>query len=127
VSEWTTVEHALSYLSRADAIPHRREGEAALIEQLPANARRVLDLGTGDGRLLALVKLARPGGTGVALDFSPTMLEKAREHFVDDETVRVVEHDLGQPLPNLGGTFDAIVSCFAIHHLEDGRKRELYE
>jgi tRNA (cmo5U34)-methyltransferase len=127
VSEWTTVEHALSYLSRADVIPHRTEGEAALIEQLPANARRVLDLGTGDGRLLALVKLARPGGTGVALDFSPTMLEKAREHFVDDETVRVVEHDLGQPLPNLGGTFDAIVSCFAIHHLENGRKRELYE
>jgi tRNA (cmo5U34)-methyltransferase len=61
LSEWTTVEHALSYLSRADAIPHRTEGEAALIEQLPTSARRVLDLGTGDGRLLALVKLARPG------------------------------------------------------------------
>ena len=95
MSEWTTVEHALSYLSRADAIPHRTEGEAALIEQLPKSARRVLDLGTGDGRLLALVKLARPGGIGVALDFSPTMLEKAREHFADDERVRVAEHDLG--------------------------------
>jgi tRNA (cmo5U34)-methyltransferase len=55
------------------------------------------------------------------------MLEKAREHFADDEPVRVVEHDLGQPLPNLGGTFDVVASCFAIHHLEDGRKRELYE
>ena len=125
--EWTTVEHALYYLSRADAIPHRAEGEAALIEQLPANARRVLDLGAGDGRLLSLVKLARPGGTGVVLDFSPTMLEKAREHFADDESVQVVEHDLGQPLPNLGSSFDVVVSCFAIHHLEDGRKRELYE
>jgi len=127
VSEWTTVEHALYYLSRADAIPHRTEGEAALIEQLPANVRRVLDLGAGDGRLLALVKLAWHGGAGVVLDFSPTMLEKAREHFADDESVRVVEHDLGQPLPNLGGSFDVVVSCFAIHHLEDGRKRELYE
>jgi tRNA (cmo5U34)-methyltransferase len=127
VSEWTTGEHALYYLSRADEIPHRAEGEAALIEQLPANARRVLDLGAGDGRLLALVKLARPGGTGVVLDFSPTMLGKARERFADDESVRVVEHDLGQPLPNLGGSFDVVVSCFAIHHLENGRKRELYE
>ena len=127
MSEWTTGEHALYYLSRADEIPHRTEGEAALVEQLPANVRRVLDLGAGDGRLLALVKLARPGDAGVVLDFSPTMLEKAREHFADDESVRVVEHDLGQPLPNLGGSFDVVVSCFAIHHLEDGRKRELYE
>jgi trans-aconitate methyltransferase len=66
VSEWTTVEHALYYLSRADAIPHRTEGEAALVEQLPANVRRVLDLGAGDGRLLALVKLAWPGCVGIA-------------------------------------------------------------
>nr|MDQ3303103.1 methyltransferase [Actinomycetota bacterium] len=74
MSEWSTVEHALYYLSRADEIPHRTEGEATLIEQLPAKTRRVLDLGTGDGRLLGLVKLARPGCAGVALDFSPTML-----------------------------------------------------
>ena len=77
--EWKSAEHALSYLSRADAIPHRTEGEAALIEQLPENVSRVLDLGTGDGRLLGLVKLYRPEATGVALDFSPTMLDKARE------------------------------------------------
>jgi SAM-dependent methyltransferase len=127
VSEWSTVEHALYYLSRADEIPHRTEGEAAFIEQLPAKTRRVLDLGTGDGRLLGLVKLARPGCAGVALDFSPTMLEKVCERFAGDESVRVVEHDLGKPLPDLGGTFDTVVSCYAIHHLEDRRKRELYE
>jgi SAM-dependent methyltransferase len=98
-----------------------------LIEQLSTNTRRVLDLGTGDGRLLALVKLARPGCTGVALDFSPNMLEKARERFAGDELVRVVKHDLGKLLPDLGGLFDAVASCFAIHHLEDERKRELYE
>ena len=57
MDEWKSVEHALSYLSREDAIPHRTEGEAALIEQLPENFRRLLDLGTGDGRLLGLVKL----------------------------------------------------------------------
>ena len=41
--------------------------------------------------------------------------------------MRVVEQDLGKHLPDLGGRFDAIVSCFAIHHLEAERKRELYE
>ena len=119
-------EHALSYPSRAASIPHRAEGKAALIEQLPAGIHRVLDLGTGDGRLLGLVKPAYPECTGVALGFSPPMLEKARQRFADDRTVRVVEHDLGKPLPDLG-LFDTIVSCFAIHHLEHERKRELYE
>ena len=81
MGERKSVEHALEYLSRAGSIPHRTEGEAALIEQLPENVSRVLDLGTGDGRLLGLVKLYRAEATGVALDFSPTMLDKARERF----------------------------------------------
>ncbi len=125
VNQWTTAEHALSYLAKADQIPHRTEGEAVLLEYVPKDATRILDLGTGDGRLPALLKIDRLQATGIALDFSPTMLQAARARFAHDPSIEVVEHNLDQPLPDLGN-FDAVVSSFAIHHCTDERKRSLY-
>jgi len=124
-NEWMTPERVLSYLDRADGFPHRAEGESVLLEYVPDGARRVLDLGTGDGRLLALLKQGRPGIVGVGVDFSEVMLDAARERFAGDQRVELVQHDLSEPLPALG-RFDAVISSFAIHHLEHDRKRSLY-
>ena len=74
-----------------------------------------------------MVKRTRPDVTAVALDFSETMLSRLRTHFAADTSVRVLAHDLEQPLPASLGTFDAIVSSFAIHHLPHERKRALYQ
>ena len=123
--EWKDVDHALAYLARADTIPHRTEGEAVLIEEVSPDCARILDLGTGDGRLLALLLLRCPDAKGIALDFSPAMIDRANDRFRGDDRVRVIEHDLGQPLPDLG-THDAVCSSFAIHHVSDERKRSLY-
>ena len=130
VNLWTSTAHAQDYLERAESISHRNEGEAALLEFIPRCTRRVLDLGTGDGHLLALVRdeLARqqqPGSEGVAVDFSPAMLEAARKRFAGDASVSVIAHNMDEPLPALG-KFDAVISCFAIHHLVHERKRALY-
>jgi tRNA (cmo5U34)-methyltransferase len=125
VNLWDTPEHALDYLKRADSIPHRTEGEAVLLDCLLQPLGRALDLGSGAGRLLSLVKLARPEAEAVAVDFSPTMLGQLRDRFGADPKVEIVEHDLDQPLPPLGA-FDAVVSSFAIHHVRHERKRSLY-
>ena len=126
VNLWTSDEHVRDYLERADLISHRGEGEAALLEFIPRATRRILDLGTGDGRLLALVRSQHPESEAVALDFSPAMLQSARARFAENSRVTVTGHDMDSPLPELG-RFDAVISSFAIHHLVHERKRALYE
>jgi SAM-dependent methyltransferase len=126
VNLWQSPDHALEYLAKADTIPHRTDGERVLLECLPVSLGRVLDLGSGDGRLLGLVTLARPGVLAVAVDFSPPMLDRLRKRFRGD-AVEVVVHDLDDPLPGSLGVFDAVVSSFAIHHLTHARKRALFK
>lgn len=125
VNLWASTEHALDYLKQADSIPHRTEGEAALLDCVPTSVRRILDLGSGDGRLLRLLKIDRPTSSAFAVDFSPVMLKALRASFAADPSVTVVEHNLDEPLPDLG-RFGAVVSSFAIHHLVHPRKRSLY-
>jgi tRNA (cmo5U34)-methyltransferase len=130
INLWTSTNHAHQYLERADALSHRGEADSALLEFIPNTARRILDLGTGDGRLLALLKLAllKEGvheTEAIALDFSPAMIEAARKRFAGDSSVTVVTHNLDRRLPALG-KFDAIISSIAIHHVVHERKRELY-
>jgi tRNA (cmo5U34)-methyltransferase len=129
VNLWSSRQHVADYLQRADSISHRREGEATLLEFIPAQARRILDLGTGDGRLLGLVwnelQPNRLDLEAVALDFSPAMLEAVRQRFVSESRVKVIEHNLDDRLPAFA-KFDAVISSFAIHHLVDQRKKLLY-
>jgi tRNA (cmo5U34)-methyltransferase len=125
VNLWTSSEHALNYLAIADAIPHRVEGEGVLLYHVPKTVRRILDLGTGSGRLLSLLKIERPQAECIGLDFSPAMLAAAQEQFANDGSVHIQAHNLDEPLPELG-QFDAVVSSFAIHHLNHDRKRSLY-
>jgi SAM-dependent methyltransferase len=125
MSEWKSRDHALTYLSWADQFPHRTEGEVVLLETVPREVHRILDVGAGDGRLLSLLRMERPHAQGVALDFSPDMLAAAGARFAGDPLIELVDHDLELPLPDLGN-FDVVISSLAIHHLHHERKFSLY-
>ena len=124
-NEYLTPEHALAYLAKADSIPHRSEGEAVLLTFVPRDAQRILDLGTGDGRLISLLHAHCPNAKLTGLDSSPTMIAAASARFNVDPRVEIRQHDLNCSLL-CGLRFDVVVSSFAIHHCPDARKRTLY-
>ena len=131
---WKDRQVASAFLDeRSLLIPDRERQLEVLLRCLrfaPRAPRRVLDLGCGDAILLATVLEAFPEATGIALDFSPLMLEQARARLARfGARARIVEADLGTSAwpTSLNEPFDAIISGFAIHHLADARKRALYQ
>ncbi len=130
---WKQRDVAAAFLNeRSLLIPDRqRQLEVALrvMRFAPREPRRILDLGCGDAIILATALEAFPQATGVALDFSPLMLEQARKRLAKfGDRATTVEADLASLgwLEAVEEKFDAVLSGFAIHHLTHERKRNLY-
>lgn len=127
--EWSDPNKSSYYLNRVKTYPNRSPGEAVLLGSIPETAKRILDIGSGDGRMIKLIKenfRDRLDIEFTALDISPTMLEGLENNFKNDSSVKIIKHDLDNPLPDLD-YFDTIVSSFVIHHLRHKRKFSLYE
>ncbi len=95
--------------------------------------RSFLDLGCGDGILSSRILSEYPGAEGVLLDFSASMLEKARLNpGLESANLDFVRADFASPdWPSMAAgpamkTFDLIVSGYAIHHQDAGVKRSIY-
>lgn len=120
---WRDSGRVADYLARE--IPHRDVAEAMLLQALPPQIERFVDLGTGNGRLIALVREHHPDARALGIDFSEPMLAHADERFAGDPLVELRQHDLARPLA-IQEPVDAVLSGLAIHHLEDARKRALF-
>jgi len=130
---WKRGDVAAGYLSeRSHFIPDRARQIEVLVRVARSADRppaRILDLGAGDGVLLECLLEAFPEATGVAVDFSPVMVEKASQRLSRfGSRATITEGDLGSPawLESVDPPFDAVVSGLAIHHLTNDRKRALY-
>jgi len=79
---------------------------------------RVLDAGCGTGSPLVAMALAYPNVDIVGVDFSETSLSKARQLAQRHEVQNVRFYNLAiEQLPELGMTFDFVVSSGVLHHL----------
>lgn len=98
-----------------------------------------LDLGCGDGPLSRKLLEEFPNANGILMDFSNPMLEHARTKTTQlgyKDRVTIIQGDLSQPRwmdplqkesDEKDPTIDVVVSSFAIHHLNNERKKELYQ
>jgi trans-aconitate methyltransferase len=85
-SEWTDSDHVELYLSRLGEGPGS-DGDVLVLELVPQPTARILDLGTGDGRLIDLLRRDRPSMNAVGIDSSPLMLERARARFAENRRI----------------------------------------
>jgi trans-aconitate 2-methyltransferase len=76
----------------------------------------VLDAGCGTGRVTEALRERLPRGHVIALDASPSMLERARERLGTDR-VTYLEHDLMDPIPI--DPVDAVLSTATFHWVPD--------
>jgi tRNA (cmo5U34)-methyltransferase len=132
---WQGEDHVRWYLeSVRGAIPLCQEQFAVMVQMVAASrapVRRFLDVGAGAGALSAVLLAHYPEAQAVLVDFSPPMLEAARLRLPATAAGPAFHAaDLATPAWReavvVHAPFDAIVSGFAIHHLEDERKRALY-
>ena len=103
-------------------IPDYEELQALIADATESvDVSRVLDLGSGTGVTARAVIDRHPHAELVGVDASDEMLLHARR--LVPEAAFVVGR-LEEALP--AGPFDVVVSAFAIHHLDDDDKADLY-
>jgi SAM-dependent methyltransferase len=94
------------------ADPEYEEQILPLIDRHLAGARRVLDIGCGEGQLAR--RAAKLGARVIGLDPTTAQIAVARERAGGPQYgLATAEH-----LPCRAGSFDAVVMCLVIEHLE---------
>ncbi len=98
-----------------------------LKSQLTVN--NFIDLGCGDGILANTLLTRYPDAHGLLLDYSPSMIDAAKDRMSAFPNQIIIQSDLSKSnwQDNIISKPDVVMSGYAIHHLKNGRKYELFE
>jgi ubiquinone/menaquinone biosynthesis C-methylase UbiE len=93
---------------------------AALVEQAELRpAERVLEVGSGTGTLLVMIKRQHPDVSVTGLDPDSSALARARQKADAASTAVQLDRGFSDALPYQNESFDCVFSCFMFHHLKD--------
>ncbi len=101
-----------------------------IINKFNPEVRTFLDLGCGDGFMGRYILRLFPEASGIFLDISEAMIDRARE-LNSQRNADFIVQDFGEPgwQDSLTGSkkFDLIISGYAIHHIDNHLKKRLYK
>jgi tRNA (cmo5U34)-methyltransferase len=100
-----------------------RVQEEVVLASIDLQVSRLLDLGVGTGETARRCLEAHPEATAICLDSSPKMLDAAASMLGERAELRLGR--LEDPLPE--GSFELVVSAFAVHHLDGVGKASLFQ
>jgi SAM-dependent methyltransferase len=132
---WKSEEIVKKYLTGTrGAIPLAKE-QLDIFGRVMSHHRpsvgRFLDIGCGDGIMASVILEHYPDAKGVLVDFSPGMIEAAKERMAaKSQQLDILLLDYGNKDWNQGKAFaepfDVIASGLSIHHQPDERKKEIF-
>ena len=132
MNHWTE-EDSATYAAIAEiAVPRRREMMATLVAAIPFggdDALRIVELGSGEGKLAEALLDRFPAATMLALDGSASMrlqTETRTARFGARIVVREFTLDALDWWDLMRGA-DLVVSSLCLHHLNDAKKQYLYK
>lgn len=129
---WAHPEAAEKYAQTADIIIPERKEILSIIARLATDLGsinpKIIDLGCGLGDVTAESLKLKPNADVLMLDFSDEMIRRSSERFRDNKNITAVKRDLNQGILDIteDREFDAVVSCFSIHHVEFENRIKLY-
>ena len=130
---WETSEAARKYHRTADILIPGRRDILSTIAKLGADftpeSPKILDIGCGYGDVTDAILSLKPSASMTLVDYSDDMIKLATERFRDNSNIEIIKHDMNKGLPDKlrSAKFDAVVTCFALHHVELKNRVGLYE
>lgn len=104
-------------------LPDRRIKEAVVDRARLGNGQRVLDFGCGTATLTVLIKRRFPGALVRGLDIDDGILALARRKAEAQGADLGFDRYDGGRFPYPDASFDRVVTCFVLHHLDNRDKK----
>lgn len=101
-----------------------------VVNHFNPSPKKIMDLGCGNGFLAEVLLKSYPKASAILLDHSEPMIKSARSHMKSySDRCDIFHEDFSESILKYAepGTIDCVVSGYAIHHLSNTKKIELYQ